>query len=120
MYTAQLLGILSQAAAKVSVVMLFRRITPTSTPAHYVFLGCIGAWSIISIFMTAFQCQLPTPWIFVPSQCSTHGYVQYPYIIFNMVTDIMLATGILPTVWKLNTSRETRMAVVMLFASRFM
>jgi hypothetical protein len=118
MYAAQLLGILSQTAAKVSVVMLFKRIVPANVH-HHIFLACVGVWSIASIFMIAFQCQLPSPWVFVPSQCTTHGNVQYPYIIVNMVTDIMLATGILPTVWNLNTRRETRIAVIMLFASRF-
>ena len=120
MYTAQILGILSQGAAKVSVVMLFRRIAPAARRTHYIFLACIGFWALISTFMIAFQCQLPDPWVFVPSQCATHGNMQYPVIVFNMMTDIMLATGILPTVWKLNTSRETRVAVILLFASRLM
>jgi hypothetical protein len=50
-------------------------------------------------------------------QCATHGNMQYPVIIFNVMTDIVLATGILPTVWKLNTSRDARIAVILLFAS---
>jgi hypothetical protein len=74
----------------------------------------------MSIFLIAFQCQLPQPWVFVPSECTTHGNVWYPVVIFNMATDAMLAMGILPTVWKLNTSRDTRMAVILLFASRLM
>ena len=120
MYTAQILGVLSQGAAKVSVVMLFRRLAPAALRAHYIFLACIGFWAFISTFAIAFQCQLPQPCVFIHSQCATHGNLQYPVIIFNMITDIMLSTGILPTVWKLNTSRETRVAVILLFASRFM
>jgi hypothetical protein len=118
MYAAQLLGVLSMGSAKVSVVMLFRRITPTANRSNYILLACVGSWMIFSILAVAFQCQLPDPWVFVPSECMTHGNVQYPVVILNMVTDTLLATSILPTLWKLKTMRATRIAVMMLFASR--
>ncbi|KAH8810974.1 hypothetical protein F5884DRAFT_263455 [Xylogone sp. PMI_703] len=120
MYTAQLLGIFAQGASKTSMIMLYRRITPERNVMQFIFLVCIGLWVIISTFLFAFQCALPKPWIFAPSQCTTHGRVQFPIIVFNMITDTMLFLGILPIVWILNTSHDTRFVVILLFSSRLL
>ncbi|KAH8665725.1 hypothetical protein BGZ60DRAFT_409771 [Tricladium varicosporioides] len=118
MYTCQLLGILSMAASKTSVVMLFKRIAQTANRSYKGGLIMVALWGIFAFLVIAFQCQLPKPWVFIPSQCNTHGYLQYPVIILNILTDVLLATGIFPTIWKLNLKRDTRITVMILFGMR--
>jgi hypothetical protein len=106
------------ACAKLSAACLFNRVVPQSPrPPRIMFLA-IGAWAVFSLFAIAFQCQLPTPWIFIPSQCRTHGYLQYPIIIFNIITDLFLAIWILPIVWSLNMTLQKRMTISVLFGFR--
>jgi hypothetical protein len=118
MYSAQLTSILSMTSAKVSVVLLIKRITQTDNRAWNLSLVLVWIWGIFSFLALAFQCQMPKPWIFVPAQCTTHGYLQYPVIILNIITDAILATGMLPTIWKLNIARDTRVTVMTLFGIR--
>jgi len=118
MYTAQILSILSMTSAKVSVVMLFKRIATNANRSFKLGLLMCAMWGVFSFFAVIFQCQLPKPWVFVPSQCSTHGYLQIPVTGLNMLTDAILAMGILPTIWKLKMSQDTRVTVMALFGIR--
>ncbi len=119
-YACQLLGIAAMTAAKTSVAMLFKRIPQSAHFSYYLILCLIAAWAIFSFFASALQCSSPEPWTYVPTQCSIHVYLQYPVIIFNMLTDAMLAIGILPTIWKLQMQKSTRIYLVCLFGSRIM
>ncbi len=118
MYTAEILGILSMTSAKISVVMLFKRIATTANRSFKFGLSMCVMCGVFSFFAVVFQCQLPKPWVFLPSQCNTHGYLEIPVIILNMVTDAALALGILPTVWKLKMPQDTRVTVMALFGVR--
>ena len=80
----------------------------------------VGVWGIFSFLSLAFQCQLPKLWVFVPSQCNTHGLLQYPVIILNILTDGILATSMLPTIWKLQLRRNIRVTVMLLFGIRLL
>lgn len=119
-YAGQITGLLSLAAAKTSVIFLFRRISPNIKRLIRLQGAIVGLWFIFSLFAIAFQCQLPQPWVFVPGQCSTGGKLEYVIVLGNMATDVMLSTAILPIIWGLNTTRDTRVAVMMLFGSRLM
>jgi hypothetical protein len=44
----------------------------------------------------------------------------YPVIITNIITDILLGTWILPTLWKLLMDQDRRILVIVLFGSRIM
>jgi hypothetical protein len=107
MYAAQLISILSMASAKVSVIMLFKKIAPTADRSVKLGLAMRAFWGVFSFFTEALQCQLPKPWVIIPSQCNTHGYLQLPIIVLNIVTDAVLGITILPTIWKLNMPRDT-------------
>ncbi|KAG9229524.1 hypothetical protein BJ875DRAFT_192971 [Amylocarpus encephaloides] len=117
-YAAQLLGILSMSFSKVSVVMLLKRIAQSASSRFNFCLVIVIIWGTFSTFAIAFQCQLPKPWVFIPSQCSTQGYLQYVVIALNITTDVILGTAILPTIWRLNVSRNTRVTVMILFGLR--
>ena len=119
-YTAQLLSIASMAFSKISVVMLLKRITQILSNSYKIGLGMVVIWGIFSFLAMAFQCQLPKPWTFVPSQCNTHGHLQYPVIILNMLTDGVLGLGMLPTIWKLKLGRSIRVTVIILFGIRLL
>ena len=120
MFTGQYLGIVAMACAKTSTVLFSHGIVPHESRRYYAMLSIIGTWVLFSILAVSFQCQLPRPWVFVPSKCSTHGDLQYPIIIGNLLTDALLAIWILPTIWKLLMDLGKRVIVMVLFGARLM
>ena len=117
-YTSQLLGIAAMAWAKMSVVLLFKRLAFPQRTRHYGLFGMVIVWAIFSLFVLAFQCPLPEPWVFNPPNCFSHGNLLYPIIVLNILTDGVLAIFILPVIWKLNMAKGTRVTVMVLFGSR--
>lgn len=117
-FTGQYLGIAAMACAKTSAVLLSDGIVPQEPRRYYVMLSIIGTWALFSVLAVSFQCQLPRPWVFVPSKCSTHGDLQYPIIIGNLLTDALLAVWIIPTIWKLLMDLRKRVIVIVLFGTR--
>ncbi|KAF2092458.1 hypothetical protein NA57DRAFT_82313 [Rhizodiscina lignyota] len=121
MYASHLLGLsVSTTLSKASLVALYKRILSErgGRVSHVSLLCMVAAYGLFSIFALAFQCQLPTPWRFVPSNCPTHGYLFYPVIILNIATDLVLAFWIVPGVWSLEMSQKHRLTVIGLFAAR--
>jgi hypothetical protein len=118
MYAAQFLEIAACLFAKVSVLLLSERVVPQSFRANLGISLAIVFWACFSIFAVAFQCPLPSPWNLTPSECPTHGKLLYPIIIFNALTDTVLAFWVIPRVWKLNMSRKFRVLVCALFLTR--
>ncbi|TVY87234.1 hypothetical protein LAWI1_G008030 [Lachnellula willkommii] len=119
-YCVHLFSILSMTFAKVSVVLLMKRITLTAERSWGIVLVSCCLWGVFSFLAFAFQCGVPDPWVYVPSQCTTRGKLQYPVIVLNIVTDVILSVGMLPTVWKLRAPLETRVTVMILFALRLL
>lgn len=120
MYAGELIGLAAQWAAKVSFLQLCERVAPREPRDLHIVTGMVYFWGLFSILAIAFQCGLPDPWVFDPSDCPTKGFMYYPVIIMNMITDLVLATWILPTLWNLLLDQDRRILVVMLFGSRFM
>ena len=119
-YCVHLLSILSMTFAKVSVVLLMRRITQATTRIWDIVMGSCCLWGVFSFLAFAFQCGLPKPWVYEPLQCTTRGKLQYPIIVLNIVTDVILSVGMLPSLWKLKAPFETRVTVMILFALRLL
>ena len=119
-YTANLLWVLTQTAAKSSVVHLMSRLAPTRGGKNTYLATHAGifAWGFFSIFALAFQCDVPHPWIFARDRCAGEGALWYPVIIFNIITDGVLSFLIAPTVWKLQMPTLQRATVIALFAVR--
>jgi hypothetical protein len=118
MYAAELTGILAMVSAKSSIVLLSHRVAPREPRPFFFMLGLVTSWGIFSVFGVAFQCGLPRPWVYVPSQCPSRGNLLYPIIIFNIITDALLATWILPTLSRLLMDTGKRMTVMILFSAR--
>lgn len=98
--------------------MLLKRITETLNNSYIFALVIVTIWSIFSLFGTVFQCQVPEPWTYVPSKCKYQGPIQYAIITFNILTDSMLAMGMLPTIWKLSLKKNIRVTIMVLFGIR--
>ncbi|KAF2438836.1 hypothetical protein P171DRAFT_477166 [Karstenula rhodostoma CBS 690.94] len=117
-YTGDILGLAAQYWAKVSFLQLCERVAPRKERHYNIIFGLITFWGVFSVLAIAFQCGLPDPWVFKPDDCPTAGAMYYPVIIMNIITDLILGTWILPTLWKLLMDQDRRILVVMLFGSR--
>lgn len=118
LYAAELMGIAAMTAAKISVVLLSDRVAPQKPRPFYTMIIVVSIWAIFSIFADAFQCGLPDPWRYIPSECSRGANVMYPIIIGNILTDILVTVWILPTLWRLLMEVSKRVKVMALFGSR--
>jgi hypothetical protein len=101
---------------------MFQRIDPVQLGFRAVkwLLPMVGGYTIVTLFLIGFQCQLPRPWILSPKKCSTHGHVYYPITLFNILTDVILSLWILPVLWRLQMNRHTKKIVTWLFVSRLL
>jgi hypothetical protein len=109
------------ACAKMSVVTLMRRLSSRTSSLTRVYDAAslfIAGWTVFSVFALAFQCGSTRPWIYAPNRCLNKGAIWYPIIIFNILSDAVLAFLVAPVLWKLNMARFQRTIVVGLFAIR--
>jgi small basic protein len=115
-------GVITLALAKLSLVLLFNRIaTKQIGPRTFRWLmPMVPIYTLLSLALIAFQCQLPRPWVLSPTKCYTHGNVYYPITISNMVTDALLAVWIFPVFRSLHMRAHTKSAVLWLFGSRIL
>ncbi len=121
-WTTQISGVITLALAKLSLVVLFQRIAPKQMGPQTTtwLMPMVAVYTLLSLFLIAFQCQMPQPWILSPRSCSTHGNVYYPITISNMLTDAMLAIWIFPVIWGLQMKVHTKSVVLWLFGSRLL
>lgn len=121
-WTAQISVVIALAFAKLSLVVLFQRIAPNEVGLQAVrwLMPMVAVYTLLSLFLIAFQCQLPQPWILSPRSCSTHGNVYYPTTIFNMLTDAVLAIWIFPVIRGVQMRAHTKSVVLWLFGSRLL
>jgi len=104
--------------AKLSVVGLVRRLDPYGSRKSQRFIaGTVVFWTLFAIFSLAFQCGLPSPWLYVPSQCHD-GAFEYIVVVLNVLSDLYLAIFFIPTVWSLQMDRSARATVTGFFGSR--
>jgi hypothetical protein len=91
--------------AKISIVLLYRRIAPQQARSGVLFLyGCIAVWAVFAILAQSFQCGGSVE--FKPDQCLS-GRLQYPSITLNIITDALLSFWMAPQIWKLQSSTES-------------
>jgi hypothetical protein len=119
-WTTQIFGVIALALAKLSLVLLFKGITPKHCGPQAVawLIPVVAIYTLLALGLITFQCQLPQPWILIPSQCSTHGKVYYPVTILNMLTDALLGIWMLPIIWALHMRAHSKAIIMWLFGSR--
>lgn len=76
----------------------------------------IVAWSVFSVFAVAFECGLPQ-WSVKSMQCGNGGLL-VSVIVLNMVTDLILAAWIFPTLWSISLDQEKFITATLLFGAR--
>ena len=102
--------------AKISIVLLYRRIAPQQAASGVYFLyGCIALWAVFAISAQSFQCGGSVE--FKPNQCLS-GRLQYPSITLNIITDALLSFWMAPQIWKLQSSTKSRVVPIILFGLR--
>ncbi|KAK4546656.1 hypothetical protein LTR36_001874 [Oleoguttula mirabilis] len=117
-YTTALLGIIAQSCAKLSVVFLYERLAPRQDKRGIaVLLSCVSAWVIFALIGTAFTCNTKLSYA---AKCPTDGYLVFPIIGTNLVTDAMLAFWMVPRVYKLQASRQHRIVPIVLMSMRLL
>jgi hypothetical protein len=70
-YASELLYIPSLCFSKLSVLVLFYNVVVLRTHRFFI-LGfgiCIFTWSVASVAVAAFQCELPRPWEMMTLRC---------------------------------------------------
>lgn len=108
--------------AKLSVLHLVRRLISKNSSMHRVYpvvFASIIVWLVFSVFAIAFECDSPHQ-IYKPDRCAGRGAVWYPIIIFNAITDALLAFLFTPVVWNLQMPQGQKLTVCSLFAIRIM
>jgi hypothetical protein len=104
--------------AKAAYMLLSDRILPRDSKIKKATMVAIAAWGIFALFTLAFQCPVPHSWVFQPAQCATHGRLFYAIISLNLLTDLILASLIIPVVWETRMALRDRVLVVILFGLR--
>jgi hypothetical protein len=122
-WTTQMLGVITLALAKLYLVLVFQHILPRHMlprPIRWLLESVVAVYILLSLFLTAFQCQLPEPWKLTPKSCNTHGNVYYPITISNMLTDAMIAFWTFPVIWGLQMEAHRKRVILWIFGSRFL
>lgn len=106
--------------SKASIALLIRRLSVyhSSFLRSSMPIAGVGIWAIFSLFASIFQCNLPNPWFSAPESCPARKGLWSAILVWNMVTDAVLAVYIVPGVSRLNMPKPVRLTVVGLFASR--
>ncbi|KAF2709736.1 hypothetical protein K504DRAFT_347471, partial [Pleomassaria siparia CBS 279.74] len=120
MWVAELTGIVAMTFAKTSITLLSHRVSPRKPYQYYSMLGIVAIWSMLSLFGIGFQCGVPHPWVYVPSNCPGRRVLLYPIIVLNILTDALLALWIVPTLIRLLMDTGKRVTVVILFGARLL
>lgn len=102
--------------AKISIVLLYKRIAPQqASMGMLVLYACIAVWAIFAIAAQAFQCGGSVE--FAPRKCLS-GNLLYPSIVLNIITDALLSFWMAPRIWSLQSSTKGRVVPIVLFGLR--
>lgn len=117
-YSTGLLSVFAQACAKLSVAFLYERIAPRQDKKGItILLSCIGVWIVLALFGTAFACEGKVYW---QAKCHSGGWVEFPIVICNLITDAMLSVWMVPKLYRLQAKARDRILPIMLMASRLL
>ena len=120
-YTANLLYILTIACAKASLILLIVRLSPARKVQRlcYVFLALIALWTLIFLFLFAFQNSLPRPWDYTrtPANIST-APLYYSLGATDILTDLLVTLLPAYVIWNVQIPFHKRLTVIAVFAVR--
>jgi hypothetical protein len=70
-YVSDIFYILMLWSTKLSIVLLFLRLSPDATHnlVAHIFMGVSAVLITVSVFVVSLQCQVAEPWLVVGAQC---------------------------------------------------
>lgn len=115
-----MLYIANMGCSRISVCLLIRKILPGTIPNYtaLVFAGFTALWTLSGVFVAAFPCRLPQPWLIgVEKNCfDIVKFVNYIGIT-NIVVELLLV--MIPLfVWNLRIDAGRRLSVSCTFIAR--
>ncbi|KAF2678738.1 hypothetical protein K458DRAFT_276780, partial [Lentithecium fluviatile CBS 122367] len=116
-YAAQLLQIATIGLAKTSSIFLIERVSSQTRKVKATLHGLVGFWFVYSVLAFGLQCGLPMPWEVAAGKCARGGPL-VSVIAINMISDLVIAGWILPTLWPLKMDKGRRLIVGFLFGAR--
>ena len=122
MYSFNILFIMSQCFARMSVISLIWNITPVSShrrSAQIVFAATL-LWTTTALFGLAFQCHLPRPWDIANNVCIDR-IAFYTFVeVLQMIIDLALIIIPFAIVWKLKLKTMPKLTVMGCFLGRIL
>ncbi|KAH7072140.1 hypothetical protein BKA63DRAFT_534944 [Paraphoma chrysanthemicola] len=114
---AQLLEVVAMTAAKLSSAFLIERVAPQSRKAKTYLFVLLCIYGVFALFALAFRCGISTNWASETHRCKNTGPL-IAAIVFNMATDLLLASWLFPTLLSISLDKEKRFTAMLLFGSR--
>lgn len=103
--------------AKLSSALLMERVAPQSRKLKTSLFAMLIVYCVFSTLAIAFRCGVPSAWVYRAEHCGNSGLL-IAAISLNLVTDLILAGWLLPTLVSLSLDREKRFSAMVLFGSR--
>lgn len=119
-YAATIFYIFALYASKISVVLLFKRISSgiVHKKIAWVALGVVSVTGFISVFLCALRCDLGEPWILFGRQCHSLLAQWQAIGALDIITEAGLFGMAVHLVWGLQTAVAGKFRVVFAFGLR--
>ncbi|KAL7755713.1 hypothetical protein ACKLNR_014240 [Fusarium oxysporum f. sp. zingiberi] len=119
-YATNTLLIASLLCCKLSATMDLRIMAQSSR--RWIILICeiiVGVWGITALIVNFFQCQPPSPWLYVDNdKCINLKAFWTYYSTANIITDLVIVIIMVENVVKIQTSWSKKILVMSVFGSR--
>ncbi|KAL9014490.1 MAG: hypothetical protein Q9173_000870 [Seirophora scorigena] len=119
-YATQVLEIIILCLSKSSLLLVFLRLTPSrpAITALRLFAVSILLWGFAASFALLFQCDRPQTWDLTPSRCHNQDIIYYSNGVVNILSDVVITALPAVLLFKVQISRERKLAVFGIFAVR--
>ncbi|KAA6415435.1 MAG: hypothetical protein FRX48_00150 [Lasallia pustulata] len=120
MYTSQIIQILVLCLAKISLVLVFRLLTPSKRmqSTFQAFIIFITLWGVAAIVALALQCQQQHSLNWSSSTCFNQSGLYYANAGISLATDIIIITFPAVIIRKAQITSEQRWAIIAMFSIR--
>ncbi|KAL8906013.1 MAG: hypothetical protein Q9207_002298 [Kuettlingeria erythrocarpa] len=120
LFASEFLYIATVSAVKISICFCLNALAPIKRQRSIILAleAFIGLWTLSSLFVVAFRCQLPQTWRFVDGKCiDIYGFWAY-YHAVNILTDVALI--VVPCLFLSHLQVETKrkMLIIGCFVAR--
>ncbi|TGJ78985.1 hypothetical protein E0Z10_g9779 [Xylaria hypoxylon] len=122
-YASIIFFILSLALVKWSISTFIRQLSRSTTHRRldWVLQGLVGLWVLTSVFVSIFQCALPTPWdYFHGLKCVDRRAWWIYVVVFNILTDLFTVVLYILIIGNLQIPRSKRAIILAIFLVRLL